>query len=303
MRLRAQWRRARWQFLRWWVRRSPSTRSLPGFVWRAVLNFAGYGARQAASLSYYAVFSVFPLALLLAITVNRIVGPVIAQEQIRLGLEPFLPPSASETLQLFQTNIAQALEQGSSLGIIAVIGLIWSGLGLFSNITWSLDFIFRVPSNRSLWHQRLTALIMALVLVALLATSFVTSGVLRLSSALLLERPSVWITIGAYFLPFSLNMVIFALLFRFVPARRVQWDAIWPAAIFGAIGWEIAKVLFGWFLANAANFQFIYGALSAGIVLLFWAYLIASIFLFSAELCAQLNQWHIERDQTKTERP
>ncbi len=162
----------------------------------------------------------------------------------------------------FQENLAQAVEQGASFSLIAVVGLIWSGLGLFSNITTSLDFIFHVPSNRSLWRQRLTAVIMALVLVVLIATSFMTSAVLRLVSALLLERPSLWINIGSIFLPLGLDMVIFALLFRYVPARRVHWDAVWPAAIFGAVGWELAKTAFGWYLLNVANYQFIYGTLS-----------------------------------------
>jgi YihY family inner membrane protein len=136
----------------------------------------------------------------------------------------------------------------------------------------------------------------------LIATSFVTSAVLRLVSALFLERPSLWLSIGSIFLPLGLNMVIFALLFRFVPSRRVHWDAVWPAAIFGGVGWELAKSAFGWYLLNVANYQFVYGTLSTGIVLLFWAYVIASIFLLSAEFCAQLNEWILDRHwQQETE--
>lgn len=279
----------------WWTRQSSSTRALPGYLGRAMANYWRYGARQAAALSYYAIFSVFPLSLLVTILVSHLVGPVVAQQQLTLALEPFLPPSSAETLQLFQTNIQQAIDQGSSFTLIAILFLLWSGLGLFSNITSALDFIFHVPSSRSLWSQRLVAVVMALVLIALLVASFVTSAVLGLISAVLLNPPSIWISIGAFFLPFGLDMMIFALLFRYVPSRRVHWDAVWPAAIFGAIGWEIAKTGFGWFLNNVANYQFVYGAIAAGIILLFWAYLIASIFLLSAEICAQLNEWLLDQ--------
>ena len=92
-------------------------------------------------------------------------------------------------------------------------------------------------------------------------------------------------------------MVIFALLFRYVPAREVHWDAVWPAAIVGAVGWELAKSGFVWYTSSVANVQFIYGGIATAIVLLLWAYLIAAIFLFSAELCAQLNQWFIVRHE------
>lgn len=284
---------------RWWQASPAMTRALPTYLQRAVSNFMNYGLRQAAALAYYAIFSIFPLTLLLAIVISRVVGPVLgsvqATESIGVGIAPFLPPSATALLTLFQENVVQAVEQGASFSLIAVVGLIWSGLGLFSNITTSLDFIFHAPSTRSLWRQRLTAAAMALVLVVLIASSFLTSAVLQLLSAALLARPSQWISIGSLFLPLGLDMVIFALLFRYIPSRRVHWDAVWPAAIFGALGWEAAKWGFGWYLLNIANYQFIYGTLSAAIVLLFWAYVIASIFLISAELCAQLNEWLLDK--------
>lgn len=283
------------RFDQWWTRQSASTHALPGYLKRALANYWRYGSRQAAALSYYAIFSVFPLSLLVTILVSRLVGPVVAQQQLTLALQPFLPPSSTATLELFQTNVRQAIDQGGSFTLIAILFLMWSGLGLFSNITSALDFIFHVPSSRSLWSQRLVALVMALVLIALLVASFVTSAVLGLVSAVLLSPPSIWISIGAFFLPFGLDMMIFALLFRYVPSRRVYWDAVWPAAIFGAIGWEVAKTGFSWFLNNVANYQFVYGAIAAGIVLLFWAYLIASIFLLSAEICAQLNEWLLDQ--------
>ncbi|MCA9903187.1 MAG: YihY/virulence factor BrkB family protein [Anaerolineae bacterium] len=275
----------------WWSRQPEKTRSLPLYLRGVVHGFLRYGTRQAAALAYYAIFSIFPLSLLLAVVISRVLGPVVAQQQIQLGLSNFLPSSVSSIFDVVETNVTTALAQSQSFGLIAIVGLTWSGLGLFSNITTSLDHIFRVPESRSIWRQRLIAIIMTLILIALVGASFVTSAAQRLLNALLLERPSVWITIGVYFLPFALNMVIFALLFRYVPARAVKWDAVWPAAIVGALGWELAKSSFGWYLNNVANYQFVYGSIATVIVLLFWAYLVAAIFLFSAELCARLNDW------------
>lgn len=275
----------------WWDRLPPMTRALPVYLGTAFARFLRYGTRSAAALAYYAVFSIFPLALLLTVGISRLLGPVVAQQQIQTGLSLFLPPNATPALELVQTNVAEALAQSQSIGWIALLGLIWAASGLFANITSSLDMVFRVPAVRSLWRQRLIALLMTLMLIGLVLASFVTSAVLRLISALLLERPNLWLNAGVFFLPLSLNLVIFVLLFRYVPARLVHWDAVWPAAIIGAIGWELAKVGFGWFLTNAANFQFVYGSIAAVIALLFWAYLIAAVFLFSAELCAQLNEW------------
>ncbi len=212
----------------------------------------------------------------------------MAQEQITGGLKIFLP---AETVNLLQANLADALQQSGSFGLLAAIGLVWSALGLFSNISSSLDLIFRVPARRSLWRQRLLAFVMTITLIVLVMASFVTSGMLRLIAALLLDRPSIWVTVATSLLPLGFNMLVFALLFRYVPARRVAWDAVWPTAIFGAVGWELAKAGFAWYLANLANFSLVYGGIATVIVLMLWAYLIASVFLLSAELCAELDGW------------
>lgn len=282
----------------WWERQDSITRELPYYLWRAVLNFSHSGTRQAAALAYYAIFSIFPLSLLLAILVSSLLGPVAAQEQIASALSFFVPP---ETVQLLLKNVTEAMQQGSSFTLVALAGLVWSALGLFSNITFSLDVIFMVPARRSLWRQRLVALLMTLILVVLVTASFLTSAALRLISASLLGQTSNWLTVGTIFLPFGLNMVIFALLFRYVPSRRVHWDAVWTAAIFGAAGWELAKAGFLWYTSRIANFQFIYGSIATVIVLLLWAYLIAAIFLLSAELCAQINEWFVMREERELE--
>lgn len=283
------------RFIRhWWDNQDSATRELPHYLWRAAVNFSRTGSRQAAALAYYAIFSVFPLSLLLAVVVTSLLGPVAAQEQISSALSLFLP---QDTVQLLLKNVTEAMQQGSSFTLIALAGLLWSALGLFSNITSSLDTIFMVPARRSLWRQRLVALLMTVILVVLITASFLTSAVLRLISASLLGQSSNWLTIGTIFLPLGLNMVIFALLFRFIPSRRVHWDAVWTAAISGAVGWELAKAGFVWYTTRVANFQFIYGSIATAIVLLLWAYLIAAIFLLSAELCAQLNEWFLMREE------
>lgn len=276
----------------WWLRRRQSTRTLPRHLLAAFQNFNRYGLNQAAALAYYAFFSIFPLLLLLVVTINGILGPAIGQDQIAQGLSIFLP---SQTVDVLQQNLAEALSEGATFQFLALLGLIWSALGLFTNITQSIDVIFHIPSRRGMWRQRLLAFSMTLVLIILVLSSFITSGVLRLFAAFFLDQPSVWLTIGILFVPFSINVVVFILLFRFLPARHVHWEAIWPAAIFGAVGWELAKAIFTWYVNNVSNFQVVYGTISTAIILLLSAYFLAAIFLISAELCSQLNEWILER--------
>ena len=287
--------RRNWQSLRvWWSQRNETTRALIQHILKALRNFGAYGASQAAALSYYAIFSIFPLTLLLAIGINRLLGQTVGEDQLGTALGLFLP---IETVDLIQVNVMQAVEQAGDFTIVALLGLIWAGSGLFSNLSKALDRIFQVPSSRSMWRQRLLALAMALTLVVLVAASFVASGVMRLVTAFFLEQSNLWLTIGTVFLPFSLNLSIFILLFRYVPNIYVHWEAIWPAAIIGAMGWEVAKQGFAWYLETVANFALIYGSIATVIVLLLWAYLMSSILIISAELSARLNEWLEELSQ------
>jgi membrane protein len=279
------------QIRQWWSELHPHTRSLFTHLWGALVSFNQHGTRQAAALAYYSIFSIFPLSLLLAVGVSALVGPAIASEQISNGLRLFLP---EQTVALFQSNVQETLAQSSPFGLVAVVGLAWSALGLFSNLTHALDVIFDVPSSRSMWRQRLVAFLMTVMLIVLIIASFVTSGVMQLIYVFLGNNPNLWVAMGRLFLPLGLNMVIFALLFRYVPSRVVHWDAVWSAALFGGIGWELSKGAFAWYLQNLANFQFVYGSIATVIALLLYAYITASLFLLSAELCARLNVWFHE---------
>ncbi len=276
----------------WWLARSEATRAFPRVLRIAFGNFSRYSSRQSAALAFYALFSIFPLTLMVAAFIGGLLEPAAAQEQIANGLRFFLPDDAA-TIGFVMDILDESLAQSRSFGVVAVVLIAWSSLSLFSNLTASLDEIFAVPNGRNIWKLRIQAVAISTVLVVLVVVSFVTAGVLRLLSVLLLDQPSPWLSIGINFLPFGLDVVIFCLLFRFVPARYVHWDAVLPAAMLGAVGWELAKRGFEIYLANLAGFQFIYGGIATVIVFLFWANLIAAIFLFSAELCARMNEWII----------
>ena len=220
-------------------------------------------------------------------------GPAAARDQILRLVSSFFP---GDTLKLIEDNVALALQQRESFGLIAVVGLAWSALSLFSNLTVALDNIFHPSSWRPMWHKRLLALLMTLSLGLLLLVSLLTSIILRMIGILLLDRPSTALAITTLFLPLGLNVAMFALLYRFIPRVHVRWDAIWPAAVFGGIGWDLAQRLFGWYLNNFSTFSVIYGSLGTVIVLLIWVYLSSAILLLGAEFCAALNEWMTDRE-------
>ncbi|MBN1679217.1 MAG: YihY/virulence factor BrkB family protein [Anaerolineae bacterium] len=275
-------------YQRWWILANAMTDGLLQYLWQAIYRFSKHGTREAAALSYYGLFSLFPLMLLLIVVIGTILGPAAARSQIDDGLRLFLPKTTAEFLQ---DNIAEALEQRSSFGIVAGIMLLWSSLGLFSNLSSALSRTFRDEKGPNTWQSRLIGMGMMIALALLLVASLASTLLFRLMDLLFFFQATSWLTMGALIIPLSASVAIFAFLYRFIPRRRVRWDAIWVAAFLAGGAWEIAKRGFGWYLDNLASYSLVYGSVATVIVLMLWIYVSVIIILLGAEICAGLDDW------------
>jgi len=279
-------------YQRWWILLNALSDGLLSHMWQAIVRFSKHGTREAAALSYYAIFSLFPLLLLVIIVIGTALGPAAARNQIDTVLRLFLPPN---TANFLKDNIAQALEQRGSFGLVAGVSLLWSSLGLFSSLSSALSRTFRDENPRNTWHQRLVGLSMMIALSVLLMASLAATIIFVLLDFLFFYRSGSWISLGALIIPLSLSVAIFAFLYRFIPRQRVRWDAIWVAAFLGGGAWEIAKRLFTWYLDNLASYSLVYGSVATMIVLMFWGYVSGLIVLLGAEICVSLDDWMTRR--------
>jgi len=276
---------------RWWVLANTMTDGLLQHLWWAIDRFSKHGTRESAALSYYAIFSLFPLLILLIIVIGSWLGPAAARNQIDGVLRVFLPAS---TANFLQDSIAETLDQRGSFGLVAGITLLWSSLGFFSSLSSALSRTFRDEKGYNTWSSRLMGLGMMVALGVLLAASLATTLAFNLIDLIIFGTMS-WLTTTALVVPFSLSVAIFAFLYRFIPRRRVRWDAIWVAAFLGGGAWETAKRLFTWYLDNLASYSLVYGSVATMIVLMLWVYLTGIIILLGGEICVAIDDWMSKR--------
>jgi membrane protein len=277
---------------RWWILLNTMTDGLLQHMWWSIDRFTQHGTRESAALSYYAIFSLFPLMILLIIVIGSTLGPAAAKNQIDGVLQLFVPTG---TANFVQDSIAQTLEQRGSFGLVAGITLLWSSLGFFSNLSSALTRTFRDPKGYNTWQSRLYGIALLIAFGALLTASLATTIVFNLIDLVVFYQTTSWVTTGALIVPLSLSVAIFAFLYRFVPRRRVRWDAIWIAAFLGGSAWEVAKRVFGWYLENLASYSLVYGSVATVIVLMLWVYLSGIIILLGAEICVGLDDWMSKR--------
>ena len=268
------------------------TAGFAAVIWHSIDNFAKHGVREAAALSYYALFSLFPLLMMIVVIIGWVVGPTAIGSTLNDFLTLFLPGATATELS---RTIERFVSQGVSASIVALVGLSWSAVSLFSNLEGALSRTFRDPKFRPFLARRIAGLAMIAALGALLIANIVTSLLFSFFDLLFLNRNNIWLSMASIFIPFGFSMGIFAMMYRWIPRTKVGWDAIWPAALMGGAAWEIAKRLFGWYLDSVSNLSLVYGSITTIIIFMLWAYYTSCILLLFAEFCVRLYDWQVQR--------
>lgn len=267
-------------------------------IFRSGYDFTKHGPREAAALSYYALFSLFPLLLLLVVGIGQVLGPAATGTQLDDFLSVFLP---GETATDLSSNLERFVSEGSNATLVSLITLLWSGLSLFANLEAALSRTFRDDSSRPILKRRATGLLMVMVLGVLLIANIFTSLMFSMVGLIFIEQSNLWQLLVGIFIPFGFSMGIFAMMYRFIPRTRVGWDAIWPAALLGGAAWELAKRLFGIYLDFATDLSLVYGSITTVIVFMLWAYLTCMIILLCAEFCVHFADWLEARKSNQPE--
>lgn len=261
---------------------------------RAVTNFIeDSGNQMAAAISYYALFSLFPLTLLAVSIFGVVLRDQGIQEQVLAGIISFLPIQD----QSIANSLRNVADLGPTLTIVSALGSLWTAAALSAALRSSLDVVFEVQVTRPLLRAKVIDYMLLPVIALPLVGGIVLTAAWRLAQAEFVRGLGVvesqtpfsffW-NVGALAIPFGLSFIAFALTYWLLPNRRLHFRHIWPGALLAALGFEVLKVGFAAYVERFASFNVIYGSLGSVIVLLFWVYLTANIVIFGAEVAAEV---------------
>jgi len=244
-----------------------------------------------AALAYYTVFSLAPLILVLL----AIVGVIFrddsagAWDKITQQMSYFLDPSALQVVQ----NIAQKASQPGKSTIATIIGIalaLFGASGVFGQLQDALNTIWGVKAKpaRGIWgflRSRFLSFAMVAGICFLLLVSLAVEALLKGFShyvqSVLPGGLAVALAIYLIF-DFAVVVLLFAMIFKFLPDVKIQWRDVWIGAVMTAILFGIGKWLLGFYLGSGAAGS-VYGAASSLITLLLWVYYSSQILLFGAE--------------------
>jgi membrane protein len=279
------------RFGRFFRRFSEQTGSVLAIARQTIQSFGQARASgAAASVAYYALFSLFPLLLALVAAGSLVLeDELAAQEAIDL-VSNAIPVSQ----ELIRQNIRQVLQSRGTFGAVGLLGLVWSATGVFTNLARNINRAWSETEQRGFFGGRLVALAMVGILAVLLILSVALTTVINLLPQANLNwlndvpiyETALW-PIVTGLLPLLLSFGLFSALYRWVPNTTVPWRAaLWGAGV-ATLLWEIAKRGFLWYLnAGLARYSLVYGSLGTVVALMFWLYLSALITFLGAHLAA-----------------
>jgi membrane protein len=254
--------------------------------------FADQCPQQAAGIAYRVLFSIAPLAIVLA----SVFGLVLQDESVREAVVDAIVDALPVTVagrQDVEDAITAIATPASAAGFLSLIVFAWAATGMMTALRRGLERAMGVTHSRPLARGKLVdlslilgaaALVLVSVAITLLGTLFqTTSG--RLGELLDFGGGVLSATL-LHAATFALSILVVLLLYRFVPARGLRIRDGLAGAIVTALAFELISLASGWIYDRTTELSVIYGSLTSALVFLYSVYLYASSLLLGAEVAA-----------------
>ncbi|HEY9821517.1 MAG TPA: YihY/virulence factor BrkB family protein [Candidatus Sericytochromatia bacterium] len=243
-----------------------------------------------AEMAYNAMLALFPAILAILTAIGLFEESLQATfRALANQLSEIAPEEALQIIRDFAIGLN--LTKNRSLFSLSFVLAIWVSSGALSAAMNALDQIHEIPIKkaRPFWKAKLISLGLTIGSIFLLVTAsflvFISDFIIRIvvhqsgaSVLLTLWRLLTW--------PLALGIVATAcaFIYRFGPSRWTHGTPIMPGAILAALSWAILSALFRLYVENFGNYNKVYGAVGAVIVLLLWLQMSSFVLLLGDQL-------------------
>jgi membrane protein len=268
---------------------------------KALNTFSKTRASQAAaSLAYYAFFSLFPLLLVLIAGGSYFLN----SQQVYQDVTSFVQEAIPVSTQVIDENLQQVLNVRGTVGFVGLLTLLWSASSVFSNLAYNINLAWPGAPRRNFLEKRIVGLGMIAGLSGLLILSLSLDSITNLIPFLSINSASIpglslWrflSSLGSWLTIF----LLFLALYGWVPTENVHWNATLWGALIASIAWKLATAGFSWYLSSGmSSYSLVYGSLGAIVALLFLIFIVSMITLFGAHLSAAIDYWEKEQNAEK----
>ena len=241
---------------------------------------------MAASIAFWGFFSIFPMVLAIVL----LTGSFLSYDSFIETLGKNVPVSQ----EFIQDTLEGVTENWPYTGFVALLGLIWASLAVFSATRKGVNAAWGVTRARPFFRERLIdfSLMMGAWLTFVISVSI--TPVLEFSrDAPYVGQFFTWEGYSDLFrviLPLALTFCVFMFLYRFIPNTQVRWRDVWSGALIAAVSFEALRHGFVWYVGMFSVYNLLYGAAATMVVLLAWVYFSGVVLLFGAVVASRMNK-------------
>ncbi|WP_213957268.1 YihY/virulence factor BrkB family protein [Variovorax sp. dw_954] len=249
-----------------------------------------FAPSMGAAISYYTMFSLAPLLVIVIAVAGALFGREAVQGEIVEQLGGLIGHDGATAVQGLVASASEP-RRGLIAGGISIAVLLVGATTVFAELQSALDRIWHVPASEkpsgvwALLRARVLSFGLILGLAFLLMVSLLVSaglavlgnwtGGLMPGWELLLQGVNILISV-------SVSALLFAMIFKFMPTAPIAWRDVWIGAAVTAVLFEVGKFLIGLYLGKSGMTES-FAAAGSLVVLLAWVYYAAQIFLLGAE--------------------
>lgn len=237
----------------------------------------------ASSLSFYTIFTIIPLLLIILTLLTNTPSFVEYYDHTKSFIMDNLMPSHSE---LITNYIDSFLQNSVKLSVIGFIMILVASMLFFQNFEYIISKIFHTR-KRTIWESVTTYwTLLTLTPMALVAFFYVSSKVSRFWNE---QAISGWFNIMAIF-PYLIIWALFFLIYKISANTRVNTKAAAISSFVIALVWNITKVTFVYYIFYNKTYATIYGSFSILLFFFLWIYLSWIIFIYGLKLCYLIDR-------------
>lgn len=246
--------------------------------------------KLSASLSFYSLFALGPILLVIMFVSNIFWGRQAIEGKIYEQISGFIGDTAAGQVQELIRNAW--ISRNDFFAVIGIIALLIAATTIFTDMQESMNTIWnlRVKKGRT-WQQILRNRILSFAIVMglgflLLAFLVIDSLLDGFMSRLKDIIPDGSIVMTIYLVNLIITLILVALFFAFIykvmPDAMIHWKEVWPGAFFSALLFMAGKFGVNYYITmmSAANS---YSSAGAMVILMLWIYYSATILYFGAE--------------------
>lgn len=252
---------------------------------------------MAGGVAFNIMLAAVPFFLLLAAALGYALGQDVeaASSTVRAVIGRLLPAQTSPTgASLLDPLLADVVRNRTAAGIGGALGFIWLSTRLFGSLRSVMALVFERRGDRNflrgkLWDIYLTISSAVLVSVWVLVNGLLVVGTGRLGQVLtqmgvLPDLVSGAEVVFARTVSIVLMITIFFSLYRWLPARRTPWAIALVGGVVAATLFELARIGFAIVVDRFPPTSLYTGTLAALVMMMFWTYYAALIFVIGAEI-------------------